>query len=96
MHKQIDGVATVLPLGLTLGNSFLFFFFLEKTWLDHRPDEFKPIYYKTYLHDIFILFKSEDHLTETRNYLNKSPPSTKLSFEQKRNGKYFLRWENFL
>ena len=51
IYKQIDGVAMGSPLGPTLANAF--FCFHEQIWLD----EFKPVYYRRHVDDIFVLFR---------------------------------------
>ena len=48
------------PLRPTLANAFLCHF--ERLWLDSCPPEFKPVVYRRYVDDIFVLFKSKDHL----------------------------------
>ena len=85
LYKQIDGVAMGSPLGPTLANAFLCFY--EKKWLDKCPKEFKPVYYRRYVDDIFVLFRSRDHLVKFRDYLNKCHPNMKFSFEEEKNGK---------
>lgn len=84
MYTQIDGVAMGLPIGPILANTFLLFY--EKMWLERCLDEFKPVYYSRYVNGIFIIFKSQNHLTEFRDHLNKSCSSSmKFSFEHERN-----------
>ena len=68
LYKQIDGVAMGLPLGPTLANAFLCHY--EKLWLDSCPLEFKPLLYIRYVDDIFVLFKSKDHLLLFAKYMN--------------------------
>ena len=51
------------PLGLTIVNAFLCHY--EKEWLDNCPIHFKPMIYKRYVHDIFVLF----YLKNTSNLL---------------------------
>ena len=53
------------PLGPTLANAFLCFH--EQIWLNECPDEFKPAYYRRYVDDIFVLFRSPDHLEKFKN-----------------------------
>ena len=60
LYKQIDGVAMGSPLGPTLANVFLCHY--EKIWLNECPSQFKPVVYKRYVDDIFVLFKSKEHL----------------------------------
>ena len=85
LYKQIDGVAMGSPLGPTLANAFLCFY--EKKWLEKCPGEFKPVYYRRYVDDIFVLFKSQDHLVKFRDYFNKCHPNMNFTFEQEKNGK---------
>ena len=60
LYKQIDGVAMGSPLGPTLANAFLCHY--EKERLDNCPSHFKPIVYRSYVDDIFVLFSSKEHL----------------------------------
>ena len=53
LYKQIDDVAIGSPLGPILANEFLCFY--EKKWLEQCPEEFKPVYYRRYVDDIFVL-----------------------------------------
>ena len=85
LYKQIDGVAMGSPLGPTLANAFLCFY--EKKWLDQCPNEFKPVFYRRYVDDIFLLFKSQEHVIKFRDYFNKCHPNMKFSFEKEKNGK---------
>ena len=84
----------VSPLRPTFANAFLCFY--KKKWLEQCPDEFKPVYYRRYVDDIFVLFKSRDHLIKFRDYLNKCHSNMKFSFEEEKNGKLsFLDVEVF-
>ena len=56
------------PLGPSLANAFLGDY--EEIWLNDCPDQFKPVYYKTYVDDIFVLFRSPHHLEKFNEYLN--------------------------
>ena len=67
-YKQHDGVAMGSPLGPTLANVFLCYH--EKSWLQNCPSEFKPVIYKRYVDDTFLLFRWEHHIEKFRNYLN--------------------------
>ena len=48
------------PLGPSLANAFLAHY--EQISLNDCPDEFKPVYYKRSMDDIFVLFRSPHHL----------------------------------
>ena len=54
IYQHIDGVAMGCPLGPSLANAFIAHY--EQVCLDDCPDEFKPVYYKRYVDDIFVLF----------------------------------------
>ena len=88
LYKQRDGVTMGSPLGPTLANAFLSFY--EKKWLEQCPDKFKPVYYRRYVDDSFVVFKSRDYLVKFRDYLNKCYPNMKFSFEEERNGKLYF------
>ena len=45
--------------GRSLAYEFLCFH--EQIWLDDCPEDFKPVYYRRYVDDIFALFDSLDH-----------------------------------
>ena len=68
LYNQIDGVAMGPPLGPTLPNTFLIY--QEKNWLEHCPVEYRPLYYRRYIDDIFVLFNSAEHLKRFYSYLN--------------------------
>ena len=73
------------PLGPTLANVFLSFYKMK--WLEQCPNEFKSLFYRRHVHDIFVLFKSAEHLSKFHAYLNTCHPNMSFSFEQEINGK---------
>ena len=85
LYKQKDGVVMGLPLGPTMANVFLSFY--EIKWLEQCPKEFKPVFYRRYVDDIFVLFESAEHPSKFRNYFNTCHPNMSFSFEQEKNGK---------
>ena len=62
------GVAMASPLGPSLANAFLCFH--EQIWLNDCPEDFKPVYYKRYVDDIFSLFHSPNHFEKFTNYFS--------------------------
>ena len=74
------------PLGLTLANAFLCYY--EKEWLDNCPIQFKPVIYKRYVDDIFVLFSSKEQLQLFVNYMNKQHKFLKFTSEAE-NGNSF-------
>ena len=83
IYKQTDGVAMGSPLGPSLANAFLCFH--EKIWLNDCPEDFKPVYYRRYVDDIFDLFRSPDHLEKFTSYLNLKHKNIKFTYEKESN-----------
>ena len=81
LYCQIYGVAKGSPLGSTLANAFLCHY--EKEWLDSCPIEFKPKLYKSYVDDIFVMFRSRDHVKKFVNYINTKHLNIRFTFEIK-------------
>ena len=54
------------PIGPTLANAF--FCCSERKWLEKCALESKLAFYRRYIGDIFVLFKSTDHLEQFCNY----------------------------
>ena len=79
LYKQIDGVAMGSPLGPTLANAFLCHY--EKIWLNECPSQFKPVVYRRYVDDIFVMFKSKEHSKLFVNYMNLKYMNIKFTFE---------------
>ena len=73
VYQQIDGVAMGSPLGPLFANIFMSF--NEKTWLHNYPSLFKPLLYRRYVDDCFLLFKSLNHVPLFLDYLNRQHPS---------------------
>ena len=86
MYKQIDGVAMGRPLGPTLANAFLCCY--KKLWLDRCPPEFKAVVYRRYVDDIFVLFKSKDHLLLFAKYMNTRHKNLKFTFDFEQNNSF--------
>ena len=89
LYKQIDGGTIASPLGPTLANEFLIYH--EKNCLDNCPLEYRPLYYRRYVDDIFVLFNSAEHLKRFHSYLNSPHFNIYFSIEnEKDNGMSFL------
>ena len=74
-----------LSLGIIMANVFLSFF--EVKWLEQCPKEFKPVFYRRYVDDIFVLFESAEHLPKFCDYFNTCHRNMSFSFEQEKSGK---------
>ena len=83
--KQIDGVAMGLPLVPTLANSFLVYH--EKHWLERCSLEYRPLYYRRQVDDIFSLFNSPEHLKRFHSYLNSCHPNISFTTENEKDSR---------
>ena len=85
LYEQINGVAMGSPLGPTLANTFLVYH--EKNWLENCPVEYRPLYYRRYVDDIFVLFNSAEHLKRFYSYLNSRHLNLSLTIENKKDNR---------
>ena len=67
----------------SLANAFLCFH--EQIWFNNYPEDFKPVYYRRYVDDIFALFRSLDHLEKFKNYLSSRHKNIKFIYEKESN-----------
>ena len=71
------------PLGPSFANAFLSYY-EKKNWLHSCPQRFKPVFYRRYVDDIFVLLKSNDYLKYFQEFLNalfyRDRKKTKFSF----------------
>ena len=74
------------PLGPTLVNIFLCYH--ETTWLKNCLKSFRPVYYKRYVDDIFVLFEKLKQVSRFVKYMNKRNKNIKFSFETEKDN-YF-------
>ena len=88
LYKQIDGVAMGFPLGPTLANAFLVYH--EKNWLEHCPVEYRPLYYRRYVDDIFVLFNSAENLKRFYSHLNSRHLNISLTIENEKDNRMFF------
>ena len=68
LYKQCDGVSMGSPLGPDYANSFMSYH--EKIWLADCPDDIKPITYRRYVDDIFVLCRDREHHEKFKEYMN--------------------------
>ena len=74
------------PLGPSLANAFLSYH--EKNLLNSCPQGFKPVFYRRYVDDIFVLFYSNDHLKYFQEFLNSCQINMSFSMETERQNKF--------
>ena len=85
LYKQINGVAMGNPLGPTLANVFLCHH--ETNWLENCPIEFKPVLYRRYIDDTFLLFRHSSHAAKFLNYLNSQHSSIQFTCDTEKHNK---------
>ena len=73
------------PLSPTFVNILLCFY--EEKWLSSCPD-FKPIFYRRYIDDTFLVFKHSSHVPLFINYLNNKHPNIKFTCETEISNKF--------
>ena len=67
IFKQIKKVALTSSFGPSVANAFLAYY--GQNCLDLCPLEYRPLYYHRHFDDIFLHFKTSDHLKRFTNYL---------------------------
>ena len=85
IYKQKDGLAMGSPLSPVIANTFLKDF--EEKHLESCPINFKPIFYRRYLDDTFILFKCKADSELFYQYFNSRHPQVKFTLEGEENNK---------
>ena len=67
------------PCGPTLANIFLCYY--ERKWLEDCPADFRPVIYKRYVDDTFLLFRDVEHIDLFLSYMNSKHPNIKFTKE---------------
>jgi len=83
LYQQKDGMSMGSPLGPTMANIFLCHH--EKEWLENCPQDFKPIIYKRYIDDCFLVFREESHSKLFLDYLNCKHKNISYTMEPEKN-----------
>ena len=83
-YIQVDGVVMGSSLGPILANIFLLHH--EEKWLNKCPVEFKPSFYRRYVDDIFVLFKSSESADSFREYMSSKHQNINFTVEQENVG----------
>ena len=79
VYKQVDGMAMGSPLGPTFANIFMCY--LEKKILDQCPSSFKPVFYRRYVDDTFVLFKEKHHAQMFLDFINSFHRNIKFTMD---------------
>ena len=59
----------------------------ENKWLKDCPHSLKPVFYRRYVDDIFVLFSSLDQAEKFKKYLSSKYPNIKFSLEKENDGR---------
>ena len=68
LYRQVEGLGMGLPLAPTLTNIFMSYH--EQKWLQQCPELFKPVFYRRYVDDTFVLFSDKSQAALFLQYLN--------------------------
>ena len=68
----------------------------DSKWLRDCPNDFKRVFHRRHVNDIFALFSSPDHTDKFKEYLSSKYPNLNLFIEEEKNGCLpFLDINNF-
>ena len=79
-YFQIDGAPMGGCISPTLAEIFLDHH--ERRWLEDCPVNFKPMFYRRYVDDCFLLFQTESAADSFLSYLNGKHPSIEFTCEK--------------
>ena len=85
LYKQIDGLSMGNPIAPSLANIFLCH--LETILFRNCPNSFKPIFYRRYLDDTFVIFEEESQVTCFLNYINSLHDNIQFTVERENENK---------
>ena len=80
VFRQIDGMAMGSPLGPTFANIFMCH--LEDLYINQCPSDFKPVFYRRYVDDTFLLFKEKHHANLFLDFVNSFHRNIQFTMEQ--------------
>ena len=84
-YEQHEGFAMGSPISATMANLFLCSH--EEKWLSECPVDFKPLLYKRYVDDTFLVFKDKRHIPKFLQYLNSKHRNINFTVENEHQNK---------
>lgn len=84
LYNQVDGISMGSCLGPVFANAFMCK--KEVDWLNDCPAQFKPIYYKRYVDDLFLIFKDEVANQGFYEYINRQHDHINFTCENEVSG----------
>ena len=89
IYEQIEGFPMGSCISPTMANVFMCHH--EAQWLNNCPTEFRPVLYRRYVDDTFLLFRDTKHVSLFHSYLNQQHSRIKFTYEnEKENSLPFL------
>ena len=82
-YHQHEGLPMGGPASPPLANAFLCHH--ETTWISDCPIEYRPVFYKRYVDDTFLLFRNHAHVESFCSFLNTRHPAIKFTSEVENN-----------
>ena len=82
LYNQIDGVGMGSSLGPVYADCFMGYY--ENIWLSDCPIDFKPLFYRRYVDDTFLVFRDMTHVELFHNYINQKHPNIRFTLEVER------------
>ena len=79
LYAQHEGCSMGSPNAPISANIFLAF--KESQWLQECPHEYKPLHYKRYVDDTFVIFNNSEQSQQFLDYLKRQHPNTKFTCE---------------
>ena len=71
-------------LSPAIANCFLCYH--EEIWLRECPEAWKPLYYRRYMDDIFVIFRRKSQVKQFQDYLNGKHPNIEFTTEEEKAG----------
>ena len=79
LYKQCNGLGMGLPQSPVFANIFMSHY--EEQWLSNCPSNFKPVFYRRYVDDTFVLFTDNSHAAQFLNYINRQHDNINFTME---------------
>ena len=92
-YKQIEGVAMGSPFGPALANIYMCSF--KNKWLKDCRHSLKPVFYRRYVDDIFVLFSTLDQAEKFKKYLSSKHLNINFSIEKENDSRLSYLGVNF-
>jgi hypothetical protein len=84
LYKQLDGLSMGNPVAPAMANIFMCH--LEEQYLAQCDSNFKPLFYRRYLDDTFVIFRKPEHADKFLNLINSCHPSIKFTMDTEEEG----------